>query len=168
MLGDVIAKHAKIKRDRHLLKIEGRKDVKDYDISMVTYLKWLKGYLSIKNGWSWYRFLRALPPKLKLKYLISSFFLPFLITFFLTLLLLSCPIIHITLLLILILLFLSTFGDFVSDLKNIHKSIVLTLLACINRSIRSVGAFLYLLIKLIVYEHKIRGKVLNEGSSIKL
>ena len=168
MLGDVVAKHAGIKRDRYLSKIEGRREAKNYNITMTTYLKALKGHLSIKNGWSWYKFLRALPFKLKLKYIISSLFLPCLITFFLTLLLLSCPIIRITLLLMLILIFLSTFGDFVSDLKNIHKSIVLTLLACINRSIRSIGAFFYLLTKLIVYEHKIRGKVLYEGSSIKL
>ena len=145
MLGDVIAKHAKIKRDRQLLKIEGRKEAKNYNITMTTYLKVLKGHLSIKDGWSWYKFLRALPFKLKLKYIISSLFLPCLMAFFLTLLISTYPIVYITLLAALIFIFLSTFVDFASNLRNIHKSTVLTLLACINRSVRSVATSFYLL-----------------------
>jgi glycosyltransferase involved in cell wall biosynthesis len=145
MLGDVVAKHAGIKRDRHLLKIEGRREAKNYNITMTTYLKVLKGHLSIKDGWSWYKFLRALPFKLKLKYIISSLFLLCLMAFFLTLLISTYPIVYMTLLAALIFIFLNTFVDFASNLRNIHKSTVLTLLACINRSARSVATSFYLL-----------------------
>jgi len=145
MLGDVIAKHAGIKRDRHLLKIEGRREAKNYNITMTTHLKVLKGHLSIKDGWSWYKFLRALPLKLKLKYIISSLFLPCLMATFLTLLISTYPIVYMTLLAASIFTFLNTFVDFASNLRNIHKSTVLTLLACINRSVRSLATCFYLL-----------------------
>jgi glycosyltransferase involved in cell wall biosynthesis len=154
MLGDVIARHTKVKRDRHIMRLKDKKKATDYNITLMTYLRTLIEYLSQTNGWSWYKFLKALPPKLKLKYLISSFFLPCLIAFFLTLLISPHPIALMTLLLILILIFLNTFEDFISKIGNIHISIVLTLLACINRSTRSIGAFLYLSTKLITYKYK--------------
>ena len=145
MLGDVIAKHEKVRKKRHLLRLEGRKEAENYNITMTTYLKVLRGYLSIKDGSSWYKFLRALPFKLKLKYIISSLFLPCLMAFFLTLLISRYPIVYVTLLAALIFIFLNTFVDFTSNLRNIHKSTVLTLLACINRSARSVSTSFYLL-----------------------
>jgi hypothetical protein len=100
MLGDVIARHAKIKRDRHLMRLKGKKEINEYDITLVTYLRLLTGHLSRKSGWSWYKFLSALPFELKPRFLISSLFLPCLTAFFLILLVLPNPIVYTILLII--------------------------------------------------------------------
>jgi glycosyltransferase involved in cell wall biosynthesis len=146
MLGDTIAEHLGVKRDVSLAKLMGKKD--EPKLTLSTYMKWLIGYLKKKQGWTWYKFLKSLPPKLRIKYVGSSLFLPCLVLLLLDLF--TTPTstnVHYTLSILLILLavFINTFRDFVSDPANLHKSIILTFLACINRSIRSIAAFVYII-----------------------
>lgn len=105
-------------------------------------MNWLIGYLNIRHGRSWYKFLSSLPNLTKVRFIIQSLFLPLLILLFVSLILRTLSVIVI-MALILLGVFIDTARDFF-NLKHLHKTAVLTFLALINRSIRTIGAIIYI------------------------
>ena len=145
MLGNVIARHLKVTGDAHLNKLIGKR--KANKMTLVTYGRWLIGYFRKPHRVAWYKFLKSLPLKLKFNFIFSSLFLPFTATLFLGLLIPLPHYINILALAYMILAYLNTLRDFTSKPRHIHKSIFLALLACINRSVRTLAA-LYAIIEL--------------------
>lgn len=145
MLGDTVAEHLMIKRDRHLAKIE--KSLKEPKLTIATYAKWFMNYFNEKHAQSWYKFLRSLPLKLRIRYILSSLFLPCLALLLLGLLIRLPQPMYFIVSIVLLASFLNTLMDFISSLRKIHKSMILALLACISRSIRTLGTFIHVFIK---------------------
>ena len=148
-LGNITARHLKIKADLHLAKVTGNiRDSKG--ITLFTYLRWLALYFKEPNPLTWYKFLRSLPLLTRARFILSSLFIPLilLITILLPLVLMSqsnllYSIIFYVSISFAIIIFLDLFRDFVSSPRYLHKSIILALLACINRSARSIATIFY-------------------------
>ena len=151
MLGDITARHLMIKRDIQLAKLKGEKD--QHRLTLSTYGRWLVGYLKKKHAQSWYKFLKSLPLKLRIRYAFSSLFLPCLIISFFGSLLQLSPLMYIVTLTLLLAIFLDVLRDFISSPRKIHKSIILASLACINRSVRGIAAFCYAIRARNVFKH---------------
>lgn len=143
ILGSIVAHHLTEKRDTHLQSIKNANIAKKHTITLSTQLRWLLGYLHTRQGWSWYMFLTSLPLGSRIRYLFHSVFLPCLILLFVSMLqplILACSVITS----LSIIVFLDVLRDFFNS-RKIHKSLVLAFLSCINRSLRGIGALLYLI-----------------------
>jgi len=140
MLGNVIARHLKVAGDAHLNRMIGKRKANNYKMTLVTYGRWLIGYFRKSHRVSWYKFLKSLPLKLKFNFVFSSLFLPFTAILLLGLLIPLPHYINVLALVCVILAYLTTLRDFMSKPRHIYKSVFLALLACINRSVRTLAA----------------------------
>jgi len=144
LLGNVVAKHLTVKRDVHLAKI--KKSVRGPKPTLATYIKMLINYFREKHARSWYKFLTSLPLKLRVKFIISSFFLPCLMLLLLGSLM-QLPHIYATALIVLVASYLVTLIDFISSPRNLHKSMILAFASCMNRSMRMLAVLIYFVLK---------------------
>lgn len=145
MLGNIVAHHLTERRKKHtssLTSSRGEKK-KEEEISLTRLIAWFIGYFKERQGLSWFKFLRSLPLRLKFRYLFHSTFLPMALTSVVSLMIGLQA-----LLLPAALLTLATFLDVLRDFFNpnqLHKSCVLALLACINRSSRTLSMVVHIL-----------------------
>jgi len=141
--GRLTAIHLAAARDRHLVELRGL-NPKESEIKLTTLLKWFTGYMERRQALSWWKVLSSMPPRMRIKFYIQSLFIPAL-----ALSALSFVTKHMFMAafwgLISLSLFLSVLAEFF-DLKNLHKALLIALLASFNRSIRTLSAVLHRLV----------------------
>ncbi|MEM0040612.1 MAG: hypothetical protein QXM43_06405 [Desulfurococcaceae archaeon] len=150
--GGLIAIHLNEKRDAHLLRLKGL-DERKAKITVTTLIKWLLDYLKPKHGWSWFKFLCSLPTTLKIRFILHSTFLPLLFLLLVFLIIVPSPSLLTAIFVAILAVFLDALRDFLNP-KRLHKSIILSLSALVNRSVRTVGALVYIIYKAL-YKNKV-------------
>jgi len=140
LYGKLTAVHLAAARDRYLAQVMGL-NPKESEIRLITLLRWFFGYMKRKHALSWWKVLSSMPLQMRIKFYIQSFFIPSLALF-----MLSLAFKHAFMAtfwgIISLSLFLSVFLEFF-DYKNLHKALLIALLASFNRSIRTLSSILH-------------------------
>lgn len=145
-LGNVVAYHLTEKRDIHLMKLsvnENKIVKKEETLNTIKLIKWFIGYFREKQGLTWYMFLKSLPLKNRLRIIFHSMFMSMGITLLASLVFRSLTLSMFSAIIMLV-IFLDVLRDYYS-FRNIHKACVITLLACLNRSTRTLSTILHIL-----------------------
>jgi len=138
--GRLTAMHLAAARDRHLTEVRGL-DPKKAETKLTTLFKWFISYMERRQALSWWKVLSSMPLQMKVKFYIQSFFIPSLTLFMLSLAFKQAFMATFWGIISLF-LFLSVFIEFF-DYKNLHKALLIALLASFNRSIRTLSAVLH-------------------------
>jgi len=140
-LGTITGKHLGVRRDLWLANLMGRSRESKKSI-LFAYLGRLIGYFRKPHRITWLKVLKSMPLRMRLRYLFHSLFIPIILISFLGFFvplpwyIVSIAIIGIAM------IYIDALRDFMSHHKSFYISMVLALLACINRSIRSLAILL--------------------------
>jgi hypothetical protein len=135
-----------VRRDLWLANLRGRKSKESI---LFAYLGRLIDYLRKPHRITWLKVLKSMPLRMRLRYLFYSLFIKFILISYLGFFgslpwyITSTAIIGIAM------IYIDALRDFMSHHKSFYISMVLALLACINRSIRSLAIFLTFINQLI-------------------
>lgn len=140
-LGSVVAYHLTEKRKRHIEYLV-RGDDERGRITTSLLMRIYAGYFGKKFGLTWFIFLRALPLKIKLRYIHPLAFPPLALMLAISLALNSVNLLTLITLFLMLVIFLDVFRDYYNP-RHIHKSCILALFATINRSIKCLSAVIH-------------------------
>lgn len=160
-LGNVVAYHLMEKRDEYLAHLTDN-NKKEGKIDFNELIKWFLGFFKEKQGLTWFMFMKSLPLKIRLRYVFHSTFLPLALILIISLML-GFATLYYTCCAIILAIFLDVLRDFY-NLNQIYKSCILTLLACLNRSSRSLSTVMHLTRRAVCSSTKhARGRVQDKG-----
>jgi len=138
-LGTTTGKHLGVRRDLWLANLIGRESKGSI---LFAYLRRLIGYLRKPHRITWLKILKSMPLKMRLRYLFYSLFIPFILILFLSFFVLLPWYITSIAIIGIAMIYIDALRDFISHYKSFYISMVLALLACTNRSIRSLAILL--------------------------
>jgi signal transduction histidine kinase len=128
-----------VRRDLWLANLMSRESKESI---LFAYLRRLIGYFRKPHRITWLKVLKSMPLKMRLRYLFYLLFIPFILILFLGFFVLLPWYITSIAIIGIAMIYIDALRDSMSHHKSFCISMVLALLVCINRSIRSLAILL--------------------------